>query len=361
MKKAKIILLLLCGNVFGADMTIPVFNGEDQIELTYIGESQTGHDVEFVQDGDTWRAIITLYEPPDCNSWSYRLEDGGAFDYYYQEPFTCYETFYENGIEWRRMNTPFGVIQRPAYIDGSIAVYHKTKRNHILGRTNYKCGKVAHIIADSWDAYSQHCKTTIGVKDGIYTVSVPWSWLEQATYPVRINDTFGYTSVGGSELINNAGDLYGTGPFTVPSAATGTAIYAAVRSSSGEVFTAGVYTGTSDPSGTVVSDGASTVCPSDNPIVAFTSGGSFDNPSSPTFSTSTNYWMAIQSGATIAIAYDSSTSNESETDSDASYGDGSMPPFNRTGDFGSAVSFSIYASYAVGGSSANTAYYRRRQ
>lgn len=90
---------------------------------------------------------------------------------------------------------------QPENIAGSYAVYHTTKRDHILGQTNYGCGKAFHIprpkIFDSrgdwvWgELYYDEA-------NGLLITLIPQEFLEYAYYPIRhaAGDTFGYTSRG---------------------------------------------------------------------------------------------------------------------------------------------------------------------
>jgi len=88
---------------------------------------------------------------------------------------------------------------RPDNVVGSYAVYHKTKRNHVLGKENYKTGKAFHIYrpefiaadgARAWGGLSFDPAT------GNLTVTGDPAWLSKAVYPVVIDPTFGHTSVG---------------------------------------------------------------------------------------------------------------------------------------------------------------------
>ena len=151
-----LIFLVMCGVATAASINMPVFDGEDWIRLEYIGEDASGTNVKCYRQGDNWKALITLDRPPDVNYWMYRIEDEGQFNYFYQEPFKEYETVFIDGEEWHGIPDFGGYSQRPAYMEGSWAVYHKWKRDHAIGRTNYRNGKAFHIIADAWDASGEH-------------------------------------------------------------------------------------------------------------------------------------------------------------------------------------------------------------
>lgn len=118
---------------------------------------------------------FTLHTKPATNVYEYRIEGADNFDFFYQPP--------ENG--------------REEYVVGSYAVYHKTKANHRLGATNYATGKIAHIYRPkAIDANNFEIWADLHYSDGILSVTVPQEFLEQATYPVIVDPTFGYTTLG---------------------------------------------------------------------------------------------------------------------------------------------------------------------
>ena len=162
--------------------------------------------------------VEVLKEKPASNKWSLKISDGGQFNYYYQTKFTdkatnipgsVLEYFERDGEDWVRLNYPTGrFIERPLDIDGSIAVYHKTKKNHRVGGKNYRTGKVLHIPRPTaTDAKGKSVLCDIQVKDGIYTRTIPQQFLDSVAYPIIVNDTLGYTSIGGSPYGQADGQL----------------------------------------------------------------------------------------------------------------------------------------------------------
>jgi hypothetical protein len=55
------------------------------------------------------------------------------------------------------------------------------------------------------------------IENGIYSVEIPQDFLDKAVYPIKSNDTFGYTSIG-SYATGNAG--YARGQYAIPSEGT---------------------------------------------------------------------------------------------------------------------------------------------
>ena len=85
---------------------------------------------------------------------------------------------------------------RPENVVGSYAVYHKSEKDN-----NYRAGKAFHI-------YRPHvtdkagtrvwCDLDIDVDKEILRITIPQKFLENAIYPIRLDPTLGYTSIGGS-------------------------------------------------------------------------------------------------------------------------------------------------------------------
>ena len=77
---------------------------------------------------------------------------------------------------------------------GLIQVFHKNKRNHRIGSTNYRAGKVFDIFPPIiTDATGSSTSGQFAFVDNMLSITVPNSFLINATYPVTIDPTFGYT------------------------------------------------------------------------------------------------------------------------------------------------------------------------
>ena len=99
-------------------------------------------------------------------------------------------------------------IDRPADVNRSLAVYHSNKKDN-----EYKCGKVTHIyrpIAHDSEGHSVFCdfKELAGLKDGSeynlakgLTIVLPQDFFDTAAYPITVDPTFGYTTVGASSML----------------------------------------------------------------------------------------------------------------------------------------------------------------
>lgn len=101
--------------------------------------------------------------------------------------------------------------ERPENIVGSYAVYHSTKGglNDAAGM-EYKVGKAFHIYRpEAVDAQGNKtwCELSVDVEGGLLAVTVPQNFLDVSKYPIIIDPTLGYSSIGGStgfEIADNA-------------------------------------------------------------------------------------------------------------------------------------------------------------
>lgn len=171
-----------------------------------------------------FKVDIILSERPDTNRFCYTIEGAENYDFFYQPPLT--EEEIANGDV------------RPPEIEGSYAVYHKTLANHRIGSESYATGKVMHIPRPQvWEVDNQE-KTTqwaeLSYDEGTLCVTAPQEFLDSATYPVRIDPTFGYTTLGGTLSSNICSFSSDTSAmkglsFTLSEAGTLDSIHVAVR------------------------------------------------------------------------------------------------------------------------------------
>lgn len=132
---------------------------------------------------------FTLQTKPDTNVFTYKIEGAEEFDFFYQPELTPEEITEESS--------------RPKNVVGSYAVYHKTKANHRVGDTNYSTGKAFHIYRPkAIDANGDEVWAKLSYNNGILSLTLPQQYLDTATYPVKVDPTFGYTTQGASILAN---------------------------------------------------------------------------------------------------------------------------------------------------------------
>lgn len=131
-----------------------------------------------------------LLKKPKSNVLMATIQTKGL-DFYYQPELTPKEI--EDGCS------------RPENVIGSYAVYYNKKNN------KYKTGKAFHIYRPkAIDAKGDEtwCELNINIGLGVLTVTVPDKWLKKASYPVVVDPTFGYTSIGASEYSIGSSSLY---------------------------------------------------------------------------------------------------------------------------------------------------------
>lgn len=130
-----------------------------------------------------------LLNKPFINVLTATIQTKGL-NFFYQPPFTQKEIDEGNS--------------RPENVTGSYAVYHSTKGvvNDAAGM-EYKVGKAFHIYRpkvidnmgnETWG------ELNIDVNSGLLTVTINQTWLDNASYPVTVDPTFGYTSIGASTV-----------------------------------------------------------------------------------------------------------------------------------------------------------------
>ena len=102
---------------------------------------------------------------------------------------------------------------RDENVIGSYAVYHSTKKSNSVGGNEYKNGKAFHIYRPhAVDADGVKVWCDLNITEGELTVTVPEDFLNKASYPVVVDPTLGYTSLGSSGQIlgySSTSNLYG--------------------------------------------------------------------------------------------------------------------------------------------------------
>ena len=130
-----------------------------------------------------------LESKPDTNVFEYKIEGAEEFDFFYQPELTP-EDIAEGA-------------SRPDNVIGSYAVYHKTKVNNCTncGTPNYATGKAFHIYRPkAIDANGAEEWAELSYQEGILSVIVSQKFLDDAVYPVRVDPTFGNTTIGASTV-----------------------------------------------------------------------------------------------------------------------------------------------------------------
>ena len=140
-------------------------------------------DIEFYDFEDGYKLVWWLKEKPKTNKVEFTIQSKGL-KFYYQPELTQKEK--DEGAE------------RPENVVGSYAVYHDTKGGlNDSGGKEYKVGKAFHIYRPHIiDAEGNETWGILKIENGIYSVEIPQDFLDAAVYPIKSNDTFGYTTEG---------------------------------------------------------------------------------------------------------------------------------------------------------------------
>lgn len=156
--------------------------------------------VTFMSEDGTpngFKVDVLLNEKPDTNRFCYTIEGAEDYNFFYQPEITDEEAEEERDgkVDVRTLEEIKRFI-RPENIVGSYAVYHKSLKDN-----GYKTGKVMHIPRPQVWSLSDESKKVwadLSYDAGELCVTVPQKFIDTATYPVRVDPTFGYTSAGAS-------------------------------------------------------------------------------------------------------------------------------------------------------------------
>lgn len=235
--------------------------------------------------------------------------------------------------------TQCGDWYRPENIVGSYSLYNASNRNHEVGKTNYMAGKISQMyrpkIIDAngdefWGIYNTDLNET-----KVLQIKIP----KGVVYPIIVDPTFGYESIGGSTthlVSNTAGISLGT-PIT-----SGTVIKYYLYTSkygSDTCYTKPVIWKYSDKSIVGIFDQADCISG-----YAWREFSSFSSPI--LVEASTDYWVghigSFGAGTTYSnLKYDSSSSG--------GYSSNSFSSPNPLGTITTGYIWSQYAEYAADG------------
>lgn len=202
-----------------------VRSGEATLENDVITLDCLNRTIQWYQDkkmssAETWLSTIkwvhVLKSKPEV--YEHRLKLGGNwwdFSFKYQPPLPNPTSYMKDGEEWLVSYNPVSEVtsRRPREVDGSIAIYHKTKCHNLtaLGGKNYRRGKFLHLLVPKLtDAEDKVTWAMLSVDEdtGYIVVGYPKEFMDNAIYPVTINDNMGFWSMGGTQ-----GETYGSRQF----------------------------------------------------------------------------------------------------------------------------------------------------
>lgn len=302
--------------------------------------------VKMYAEDKNFKFIIILKEKPVSNVFTFYLDGWEDFNFWYQDTL-------EN--DWKNWGGELGTGQtlqefltthhRPDDVIGSYAIYHKTKKHHIEGQTNYGTGKFNHIYRPKWvDADGNWVWAILHIENGIYTNTCPQDFLDVAKYPVKTNDTFGQTDSGASTGQAGSSEIYAS-PVASP-ASTGTmdTIHIdSINSNAGADITVGLYLDDGSP-GPATRHNTET---ESIDVGAWTRGfHSFDASNSGTVTGGINYWIAANGSVDILVGFDSEAGTNRYWDTHTY---GVAWPATFTQNSSSGAQYSIYATFTPSG------------
>jgi len=192
---------------------LPTIQGE---KILWTGKD---YGAEFFQGTDGFKFNIILPKKPKTNVFPLDFQSENL-NFYYQPPLTeeyhsgWSDKFQDNIIVTETLartvketdGKPNGGISRPENVVGSYAVFHANKSNSIYSSQaeaeKYQGGKAFHWYRPLiYDNVGKKCWGVLNVdpQAGLRTVTIPQEFLNNAVYPVTIDDLFGYDTLGGSD------------------------------------------------------------------------------------------------------------------------------------------------------------------
>ena len=277
---------------------------------------------------------IILKQKPLTNKVTFNINDSGL-EFYYQPPLNeevncslegcvaCNAThcWDENGTITH---------YRPENVVGSYAVYHSYKKNN-----EYKTGKLFHIfrpkVRDS-AGNTTWCDLHIDEAKGLLTITIPQEFLDKAVYPVTVDPTFGYESIGGSSTWSGvpAGSC-----FLCPESGTLISITVYTGFSINNVMGNAIYSGTCGNIGNKLIEDSGNV-----PIS--TGWNTNSNWETFSFEANTYYWLMAWFSGNTPYYYDTVETEQYSYRSDVTFEEW-PDPFSPTGYKNRKMS--IYANY----------------
>ena len=289
-------------------------------------------DIEHYDYEDGYKMVWYLKKKPKTNKVEFTIDSKGL-DFFYQPELTQEEI-------------DAGAF-RPENVVGSYAVYHSTKggMNDINGK-DYKVGKAFHIYRPHLiDANGLEAWGILNIENGIYSVEIPQDFLDNAVYPIKSNDNWGYTTAGGTTTfsLHNmiAGSLF-TSPADMGTVTTMTAWIRHYNAGLGVKYGIYLHSDLSNKLG-----GNSFTLPNRG---AWTTEEILNNVADTVLSASTGYILVAWASTNvydIKLAYDAGDANQGHHQA-LTYGTWPNPlvPTHTTN------KFSIYATYTAAGGGA---------
>jgi len=235
-------------------------------------------------------------------------------------------------------------------VPGSYAVYHQEKTGNFVGGKHYRTGKAFHIYkphAVDFEGVEVECALDINVVTGILSVTVPQNFIDDAVYPIIVDPTFGYTSIGASNATAAADAISGIGDLPASSGDVDSiSFYARAASGTADIITALYDSGGTDNPTDYIDETAEKTG-----ITTTAAWHTLNFSTPPAVAASTEYYICYAENADITFYYDVVASSAFFKLSAMTY---PTWPSEIIGETGSNARRSIYATYtAAGGTTVN--------
>jgi len=300
--------------------------------------------IESYEVEDAFKYVWYLKEKPATNKVQFSIQSKGL-NFYYQPELTQKEI--DDGAF------------RPENVVGSYAVYMENPGTNWVGGKEYKAGKFGHIFRPHlYDSNGLEAWGDLHIENGLYEVTIPQEFLDKAVFPIKSNDTFGYTTNGSSNYGGISDNYLGCYRFTSPSnvgVISSISAYAFQNQSGSRTFK-GVIVLQSDLSLIGYTNKSAGYLyysyNSTNPATAQLISANFASP--PTLIANTDYYLCTPAHATgsngFRINYDTGTTNYFKLDNTNSY---TTPAAPGSFSYQNNYKLSIYATYTPAATGTN--------
>lgn len=220
----------------------------------------------------------------------------------------------------------------------SYAVFHDSKKDN-----KYKTGKAFHIFRpDIIDKDKNKVWCNMDIVGDTLKITIPQNFLDTAKYPIILDPTFGYTSIGGSTtgtITSNSALLC---QFTTSGAGTGTDLNWYINALGSQNMQMSLYTKSGSNPDVLQSSSGSTAIS--------TGAGWKSNAMTPSISASTVYYLGGWVSFQAVYYYDSGTTAQTfvKDGISANYPTWENPS-TTTSSFTFDFEFSVYLNYTASG------------
>jgi hypothetical protein len=264
-----------------------------------------------------------------------------------KEPYVAYDVTNPPGLTFHYQPelTPKEIAEgayRAPNIVGSYAVYWpqsgRILRPDGTERINYETGKFCHIPRPEWiDAAGNRLWGEQAIDAGQLRIAVPTLWLGMAErqWPVTLDPTFGYESIGATLLNYSANYIFAHGPHTLPSAGTADSVSVYTRTA-GVSLTTGLYADSGGAPASLHTDSAGGAS-----LLNDWTTQAMDAPAA----ISGIAWIAVRTAGLLATNRDT-VAGIGDYYKSSAYSAGQLDnPFETPGGTQASYAFSIYATY----------------